>query len=79
MQTAITTAGLKVLGETTSRQKPTLTDAIYGRLKRARETRKEMLALPRGPMKEQIKQRMYEEYHTFYIELRRHRRHTNEE
>ena len=52
MQSAILTAGLKVLGETTTQQKPTLTDALYGSLKRARETRKEMLSLPRGPMKE---------------------------
>ena len=44
MQSAILTAGLKELGETATRQKPTLTDALYGSLKRARETRKEMLS-----------------------------------
>lgn len=55
MQSSLLTAGLHVLGEATDRQKPTLTDALYGRLKRAREIRKEMLSLPRGPMKEQMR------------------------
>ena len=53
MTTAIITSGRKVLGEATGRIKPTLTDKLYGKLKRARETRREMNKLARGYLKEQ--------------------------
>ena len=79
LKNTLITAGEKILGVTASRTKPKLTNELYGMLQRAREARKRMLENPRGPYKELLRQKMHEEYHTFYTELRRYRRLTLEE
>lgn len=38
-----------------------------------------MLETPRGHHKELLRKQMYEDYHTFYLELKRHRRLSTEE
>ena len=49
---SLRSAGLRILGETQGRIKPSLTTALYSMLRQARERRSEMLKLPRGQMKE---------------------------
>lgn len=79
MKNTLLTAGERILGVTSNRIKPRLTNELYGRLQRAREARKTMLGTPRGPYKELLRTIMYEEYHIFYQELRRYRKLTLEE
>lgn len=79
MSTAIISAGRRILGEATGRIKPSLTDKLYGKLKRARETRREMNRLTRGYRKEQMKKQMFDEYREFYQELILHRKLSNTE
>ena len=74
MKNTLLTAGEKILGVTANRIKPRFTNELYGMLQRARNARKLMLETPRGPDKEILRGKMYEEYHTFYSELRRFRR-----
>lgn len=76
---AIKAAGLNILGTAQGSHKPRLTDELYGMLKRARDTRKLMLSMPRGSSKVSARAKMYEDCHTFYLALKRHRQLTLEE